>query len=68
VLLALATAHKGNIIIEQADVKNAYLNAWMHDDEVVLMDLPELYTSMRRLPKSFDDASRNGKHVVLHLK
>ena len=45
ILLALAAAHKGNVIIEQVDVKNAYLNTWMRDDEVVLMDLPELYTT-----------------------
>ena len=53
VLLALAAAHEGNIIIEQADVKNAYLNAWMHDDKVVLMELPDLYTTLRKLPPPF---------------
>ena len=68
VLLALATAHKGDIIIEQADVKNAYLNAWMKDDETVFMDLPELYSDLRKLPKPVNDASRNGNHIVPRLK
>ena len=67
-MLALAAAHDDNIIIEQADVKNAYLNAWMKDDEIVLMALPELYTDLRKLPKTFNEASQNGKRVVLRLK
>ena len=68
ILLALAAAHGDDIIIEQADVKNAYLNAWMHDDEVVLMDLPELYTSLRQLPKPLQRQSHDGRRVVLRLK
>ena len=68
VLLALAAAHKGDIIIEQADVKNAYLYAWMKDDETVFMDLPELYSDLRKLPKPVNNASRNGNRIVLHLK
>ena len=43
VLLALGAANDNNIIIEQADVKNAYLNAWMHDDEIVFMEIPKFY-------------------------
>ena len=64
----LAAAHEENIIIEQADVKNAYLNAWMHDDEIVLMDPPELYTTSCEIPKHFHKLIHDGQKVVLHLK
>jgi len=47
ILLALGAANGNDIIIEQADVKNAYLNAWMHDDKIVFMDLPKFYKTFR---------------------
>ena len=40
----------------------------MCDDEVVLMDLPELYTSLRNFPKPFDNTLRGNRRVVLRLK
>ena len=68
ILLVLAAAHKGNIIIKQANVKNAYFNTWMKDDKIVFMDLPELYTNLREFPKLFHSASQNSKRIVLCLK
>ena len=53
ILLALGAANGDDIIIEQADVKNTYLNSWMHDDEVVLMDIPKFYKLFRQLPEAF---------------
>jgi hypothetical protein len=68
ILLALGAAKGDDIIIEQADVKNAYLNAWMHDDEVVLIDIPKFYELFRQLPEAFKKLIREGKRVVLRLK
>ena len=68
VLLTLGAANGSNIIIEQADVKNAYLNAWMHDDEVVLMDISQYYTTLCRLPAKFKKLMKMGKRVALRLK
>jgi len=56
ILLALGAAKGDDIIIEQADVKNAYLNSWMHDDEVILMDIPkfyQLFANSQRNSRSF---------------
>ena len=68
ILLALGAAKGDDIIIEQADVKNAYLNSWMHDDEVVLMDIPKFYQLFRQLPEEFKKLLKEGKRVVLRLK
>jgi len=68
VLLALGAAKGDDIIIEQADVKNAYLNAWMHDDEKVFMDIPKYYRLFRQLPAHFWKLIEEGKWVVLRLK
>ena len=65
ILLALGAANGNDIIIEQADVKNAYLNTWMHDDEIVFMDLPKFYETFRRLPENFKRLTKSGKRVVL---
>ena len=51
ILLALGAANRDNIIIKQANIKNAYLNSWMHHDEVVLMDIPKFYKLFRQLLK-----------------
>jgi hypothetical protein len=68
VLLALGAAKGRDVIIEQADVKNAYLNAWMRDDEIVLMDVPQYYTAFRRFPPEFDKLVKAGKRIALRLK
>jgi hypothetical protein len=68
ILLALGAANSNDIIIEQADVKNAYLNAWMHDDEIVFMDIPKFYELFRRLPEKFKKLAKSGKRVALRLK
>jgi len=68
ILLALGAANGNDIIIEQADVKNAYLNAWMHDDEIVFMEIPKFYELFRQLPEKFKTLTKSGKRVVLRLK
>jgi len=68
ILLTLGAAKGDDIIIEQADIKNAYLNSWMHDDEVVLMDIPKFYQLFRQLPEEFKKLLKEGKRVVLRLK
>ena len=57
-----------NIIIEQADVKNTYLNAWMHNDEQGLMDISRYYRLFHQFPAHFQKLMEEGKQVVLQLK
>src|SRR5882672_4586560 len=52
VLLSLAVQRSS--VIEQADVKNAYLNAPLKPDEVIYMKLPPLYSTYRKLPPEFE--------------
>ena len=40
----------------------------MHDDEVVLMDIPKFYKVFRQLPGAFKKLLKKGKQVVLRLK
>ena len=40
----------------------------MHDNEIILMDFPDLYTTLRKLPPPFRDTSRGNKRVILRLK
>jgi hypothetical protein len=68
ILLTLGAANGNNIIIEQADVKNTYLNAWMHEDEVVLMDIPKFYEMFHPLSEKFKRLAKSGKQVALRLK
>jgi len=68
ILLVLGAANGNNIIIEQADVKNTYLNTWMHDDEVVIMDIPKFYELFRQLPEKFKRLTKLGRQVALQLK
>ena len=68
ILLALGAANGSNIIIEQANVKNVYLNAWMHNDEIVFMELPKFYEIFHRLPERFKTLAKSGKRVALRLK
>jgi len=68
ILLALGAANGNNIIIEQANVKNAYLNAWMHDDKIIFIELPKFYESFCRLPEKFKKLANLGKRVALRLK
>ena len=67
-MLALGAAKGDDIIIEQANVKNAYLNLWMHHDEVILMDILKFYQLFRQLPEEFKKLLKEGKRVVLRLK
>jgi len=68
ILLALDATKGDDIIIEQADVKNAFLNSWMHNDEVVLMDIPKFYQLFCQLLEAFKKLLKEGKQVVLQLK
>ncbi len=65
ILLMLGTANGNDIIIEQADIKNAYLSAWMHDDEIVFMDISKFYKLFCQLPEKFKRLTKSGKRVVL---
>ena len=40
----------------------------MHDDKVVLMDIPKFYRLFRQLPEKFQKLIEAGKRVVLRLK
>jgi len=40
----------------------------MHDDEVVLMDIPKFYQLFRQLPEEFKKLLKEGKRVALRLK
>jgi hypothetical protein len=68
ILLALGTANGDNIIIEQANVKNAYLNTWMQDDKIVFMDIPKFYTHFCQLPPKFEHLVKDRKQIVFRLK
>jgi len=65
VLLVLGAANGNDIIIEQADIKNADLNAWMHDNEIVFMEIPKFYEIFRQLPEKFKRLTKASKQVVL---
>jgi len=68
ILLVLGAANGNDIIIEQADVKNAYLNAWMHGDEIICMEIPKFYELFRQLPEKFSKLTKSGKRIALRLK
>ena len=62
ILLALGAAKGDDIIIKQANVKNAYLNSWMHNDEVVLMDIPlKVLSTFSSAPREVSEAYRGGE-------
>jgi hypothetical protein len=49
--------------IHQIDIKNAYLNSYLKDDEVIHMQLPPLYHEFRQLPNNL----RNAKNIACRL-
>ena len=53
-----------NASIHQIDVKNAYLNSYLKDDEVIHMQLPPLYHEFRQLPSNLQKA----KNVACKLR
>jgi hypothetical protein len=65
--LLSAAASRGDVIV-QADAKNAYLNAWLKDDEVIYMTLPEFYDQFRQLPASLTKKAQMGKVIVRLLR
>ena len=50
----LSLAAQKSSVIEQADVKNAYLNVPLKPDEVIYMRLPPLYGSYQNLPPELE--------------
>ena len=64
ILLSLAASKGLKVIIEQADVKNAYLNAFLDDDKVIYLLLPPYYELFCSIPS---ETSKHGHKVVLHL-
>jgi hypothetical protein len=65
ILLSLAASKGHEIVIEQADVKNAYLNALLEENEEIYIELPPFYESFRPLP---DHLVKSGKKIVLRLR
>ena len=45
------------VVIEQANVKNAYLNSLLHDDEEIYMYCPRHYDTFWNLPAKFTNRS-----------
>jgi hypothetical protein len=58
ILLSLAASNEYEIVIEQADVKNAYLNALLDDDEVIYLALPPFYKLFRTIPTKLDESNQ----------
>lgn len=52
ILLSLAAQKSASV--DQADVKNAYLNAPLKDGEEIYMKLPPLYNNYRKLPPELE--------------
>lgn len=61
--ILLSFGAQKNASIHQIDIKNAYLNSYLKDDEVIHMQLPPLYHEFRQLP----DNLRNAKNVAARL-
>ena len=64
VLLSLAALL--GAVIEQADVKNAYLHSLLHDGEEIYMYRPRHFDTFRSLPAKF--ANRPTRTIVLRLR
>ena len=65
VLLSIATTLGDKVVIEQANVKNAYLNSWLHKDEVIYAALPSHYLIFHFLSTEF--ANKPLKMIVLWI-
>ena len=66
VLLSIAATLGDKVVVEQANVKNAYLNSWLHEDEQILMYHPHHYDKFRQLPSKF--MNRPMKTIILRLQ
>ena len=64
ILLSLAASKGLKVVIKQADVKNAYLNAFLDNDEVIYLSLPPYYELFHSIPS---ELSKHGCKVVLCL-
>ena len=64
ILLLLAASKGLEVVIKQADIKNAYLNAFLNDDEVIYLSLPPYYELFHSIPS---ELSKHGHKVVLRL-
>ena len=64
ILLFLAASKGDEVIIEQADIKNAYLNALLDKNKVIYSALPPCYELFHTVPS---DLSKQGQKVILQL-
>ena len=64
ILLSLAASKGLEVVIEQADIKNAYLNAFLNNDKVIYLSLPPYYELFHSIPS---ELSKHGSKVVLCL-
>ena len=64
ILLALAASKGHKIIIEQADVKDTYLNAFLNKDKIIYLALPPYYKLFCTIPTKL---AKSDKHIVLCL-
>jgi hypothetical protein len=65
-LLSIAGTLGDKVVVEQADAKNAYLNSWLHKDEVIYMSRPQHFDTFRSLPAEF--VNKPKKSIVLRLR
>jgi hypothetical protein len=63
--LLLTAASRGDVIV-QADAKNVYLNAWLKDDKVIHMTLPDFYDQFHQLPANLTEKAQN-RNVIVRL-
>ena len=61
--ILLSFGAQKNASIHQIDIKNAYLNSYLKDDEIIHMQLPPLYHEFRQLPKNL----QNAKNIAARL-
>ena len=64
ILLVLAASKGHKIIIEQADAKNTYLNAFLNKDKIIYLALPPYYKLFCTIPTKL---ANSNKRIVLCL-
>src|SRR6202522_2233385 len=61
--ILLSFGAQKNASIHQIDIKNAYLNSYLKDDEIIHMQLHPLYHEFCQLPKNL----QNAKNIAARL-
>ena len=64
ILLSLAASKGLEVVIKQADIKNAYLNTFLNNDKVIYLSLPPYYELFHSIPS---ELSKHSCKVVLCL-